>query len=149
MPPAAIPSTNFQSILNAALKSYTEQTGEDLTNHPFAHKLKSCTTSEDALELLQDRETAFKDYRNKNHKLINCLRPVVQVIHALSGVLGGVAGLVSIMEQIRLIWSYLDASPSRYHFSLHKQSLPASMFSSQYVSVHPVLYSDHRDTNLY
>ncbi|KAH9972511.1 hypothetical protein BJV74DRAFT_209112 [Russula compacta] len=87
-------STNFQSILDVALESYAEQTGVDLTNHPFAHKLKSCATSEQALKLLQDRETAFKDYRNKNRKLINCLRPVVQVIHAFSGVLGGVAGLV-------------------------------------------------------
>ena len=136
MSSATISSTNFQSILDVVLESYAEQTGVDLTNHPFAHKLQSCTTSADILELLQDRETAFKDYQNKNRKLINCLGPVVQVVHAFSGVLGKVAGLVSPIDRISFMRSYLDASPSRYHFSLHKRSLLELMFSSQYVSLH-------------
>jgi len=88
-------STNFQSILNAALDSYARQTGIDLLKHPSADKLQSCASSEHVLQLLQDRETAFKDYRDKHRKLISCLRPVVQVVHAFSGVLGEVAGLVS------------------------------------------------------
>lgn len=88
-------SANFQSILNAALDSYARQTGIDLMKHPSADKLQSCASSEHVLQLLQDRETAFKDYRDKHRKLISCLRPVVQVIHAFSGVLGEVASLVS------------------------------------------------------
>jgi hypothetical protein len=90
-----ISSPNFQSILNAALDSYARQTGIDLMKHPSIDKLQSCHGLEDVLELLQDREAAFEDYRNKRRKLINCLRPVVQVIHAFSGVLGEVGGLVS------------------------------------------------------
>jgi fungal STAND N-terminal Goodbye domain len=90
-----ISSTNFQSILNAALDSYAKQTGIDLSKHPSADKIQSCATSEDVLQLLQNREIAFKDYRDKHRKLINRLRPVIQVIHAFSGVLGEVAGVVS------------------------------------------------------
>ncbi|KAI9458973.1 hypothetical protein F5148DRAFT_1219731 [Russula earlei] len=94
MSSTASSSANFQSVLNAAFESYTKKTGIDLINHPSAHKLENCNTSEDILQLFQERETAFKDYRNKNRKLINRLRPVVQVVHAFSGVISKVAGTV-------------------------------------------------------
>ena len=93
MSSTAISSNNFQLVLNAALDSYAKQTGIDLSKHPSADKLQSCATSEDVLQLLQDRESAFKDYRDKHRKLINCLRPVVRIVYAFSGVLGEVAGL--------------------------------------------------------
>jgi len=95
MSSTTVSSADFQPILDAALDSYAKQTGIDLRKHPSADKLQSCATSEDVLRLLQDREIAFKDYRDKHRKLINCLRPVVQVVQAFSGVLGEVAGLVS------------------------------------------------------
>jgi len=102
MSSTAVSSANFQPILDAALNSYTKQTGIDLRKHPSADKLQSCATSEDVLRLLQDREIAFKDYRDKHRKLINCLRPVVQVVQAFSGVIGEVAGLVSSRDWTRL-----------------------------------------------
>jgi hypothetical protein len=79
---------DFQFILNAALERYTKQTGIDLTGHPSAEKVQNCRSPEDIVELLLEREAAFKDHRNKYRKLIDCLRPVVQVIHAISGVFG-------------------------------------------------------------
>jgi hypothetical protein len=91
-------SSNFQSILDAALDSYSGQTGVDLTKHPSADKLQNCHSPEDFIRLLLERETAFKDYRDKYRNLIDCLRPVVQVVHAFSGVLGEAAGLVSPTE---------------------------------------------------
>jgi len=95
MSSTATSSPHFQSILNAALENYSKQTGIDLISHPSTHKLRSCHTSEDVFQLLQEREAAFKDYRNKNRKLINCLHPVIQVVHGFSRVLGEVAGIVS------------------------------------------------------
>jgi hypothetical protein len=92
---SATSSANLQSILNAALDSYTQQTGIDLTHHPSADRFQNCITVEDVLQLLRDRETEFKDYRIENRKLFDCLRPVVHVIHGVSGILGDVAGLVS------------------------------------------------------
>ena len=85
---------SFQLVFEAALADYLEQTGVDLTKHPFTEKLRNCRSPDDILELLQDKANQFKDYRNGNRKLINCLKPVVQVLHAFSGVLGGVASLV-------------------------------------------------------
>ena len=88
-------SPNFQSILDAALDNYHKQTGIDLINHPSAEQLQNCHSPDDVVKLLLERESAFKDYRDKYRKLINCLRPVVNVIHAFSSNLVGVSGLVS------------------------------------------------------
>jgi fungal STAND N-terminal Goodbye domain len=86
-------SANFRSILESTLDGYAKQTGIDLTTHPCARELRNCDTSEDVLRLLQDKETAFEAYRDKNRKLINYLRPIVQVVHAFSGALGEVGGV--------------------------------------------------------
>jgi len=88
-------STNFQSILDAALLSYATQTGIDITKHPSADKLQHCHSPEDVIRVLLERETAFKNYREKYHKLIDFLRPVVKVVQAFSGILAEAAGLVS------------------------------------------------------
>ena len=88
-------SASFQSILDAALDSYARQTEIDLIKHPSADKLQSCRSPEDIIQLLSERETAFKDYRDKYRKLIDRLCPVVKVVLSLSGVLGEAAGLVS------------------------------------------------------
>ena len=88
-------SVSFRSILDAALDNYSKKTGIDLMGHPSANRFQTCNTPEDVLQLLRDRETEFKDYRNKNSKLINCLLPIVKVVHAFSSVLSEVAGFVS------------------------------------------------------
>ena len=88
-------SPNFQSILDAALDNYHKQTGIDLTNHPSAEQLQNCHSPDDVVKLLLERESTFKDYRDKYRKLIDCLRPVVNVIHAFSAILVDVSGLVS------------------------------------------------------
>ncbi|KAH9953103.1 hypothetical protein BC827DRAFT_192023 [Russula dissimulans] len=93
MSPTAPSSTRFQPILDAAFDSYAKQTGIDLAKHPSADKLQNSYTLEDILQLLLERETAFKDYRDKHRKLIDCLRPVVQIVHGFSNLLGEVAGL--------------------------------------------------------
>ena len=45
------------------------------------------------LGLFQEKAKKFKDFRNGNHRLINCLGPVVQVLHTFSGSLDNVARL--------------------------------------------------------
>ena len=87
-------SANFQSIFDVALDSYSKQTGIDLTKHPSADKLQNCRSSDDVFQILSERESAFKDYRDQHRNLIDCLRPVVQVVHAFSAVFGEVASLV-------------------------------------------------------
>ena len=86
--------TNFQLILDA-LDKYTEQTGINLKETPFADKVLGCDSPGSILLLLQENVKMFKEYRDKNRKFIDCLSPVVQFVHAFSDILGEVAGLVS------------------------------------------------------
>jgi len=87
------PQSNFQLIVDA-LANYANQTGIDLSNNPFADKLQLSNSPDAIIELLHEREKAFKEYRDGNRKLISCLKPAVQVLHAFSGVLGESVSLV-------------------------------------------------------
>ena len=89
------PTSNFQLIVNA-LADYAKTTGIDLSKNSFATALEQSNSPEAILQLLEGREKAFKEYRDGNRKLINCLSPVVKVIQAFSGILGEAANLVSV-----------------------------------------------------
>jgi hypothetical protein len=91
----AISSTDNVKLVIDALADYAKETGKDLSSNPFAHKFQQSNSPEDVLQLLEEREKAFKDYREGNRRLINCLNPAVKVLHAFSGILGQAASLVS------------------------------------------------------
>jgi hypothetical protein len=92
-------SSNVQLII-AALDDYSKQTGIDLSNNPFATTLKQSNSPEAILRLLQQREKAFKEYRDGNRRLINCLSPAVKVLQAFSGILGEAVSLVSYTSRL-------------------------------------------------
>ena len=96
-----IPQSNYQLIINA-LTNYADRTGIDLSKNPFAEKLQLSSSPDAILELLHDREKAFKEYREGNRKLINRLTPAVEVLHAFSGVLGEAVSLVRISALVPL-----------------------------------------------
>ena len=87
------PST-IQSIINA-LADYKKITGVDLSESPSAVAIERLDSPEAILKLLQEREKAFKEYRDGNRRLINCLRPAVNVIQLFSDILGEAISLVS------------------------------------------------------
>jgi hypothetical protein len=87
-------TSNFQLIINT-LADYTKITGIDLSKNPFATALRQSSSPEATLELLQGRERAFKEYRDGNRRLINCLSPAVKVIQTFSGILSGAVSVVS------------------------------------------------------
>jgi hypothetical protein len=87
------PST-IQSIIGA-LADYAKVTGIDLSKNPFATAIQHSNSPEAILELLQEREKAFKEYRDENRRLISCLRPAVKVICSFSGIIGEAVSLVS------------------------------------------------------
>ena len=89
-------SFNIQSITDA-LVDYTNVTGIDISKYPFAAAIERANSPAAILELLQEREEAFKDYREGSRRLIGCLSPAVNVIQAFSGVLGEAVSLVSHM----------------------------------------------------
>lgn len=91
----ATPSFSSVRSIVDALVDYSKETGIDLSNSPFATALEQSSSPEDILQLLQQREKSFKEYRDGNRRLINCLRPAVKVIQAFSGILGEAVSLVS------------------------------------------------------
>lgn len=136
MSSTVIPSSNFKVIFDAALASYREHTGVDLSQYPFAEKLQSCQSADAILELLQEKVKEFKDFRNGNHKLINCLRPVVQVLHTFSGVLNDVARL-----HLPTSDQFLTLLPtSRCHFNQQISYFMVSIFFSVYVDYPPSFF---------
>jgi fungal STAND N-terminal Goodbye domain len=106
------PTSTIQSIIDA-LADYTKVTGIDLSKDSFAAAIEHLNSPEDVLELLQEREKAFKEYRDGNRGLISCLRPTVNVIQAFSGILGEAVSLVS--HTCHPCSSFNDFVRSRFH----------------------------------
>ena len=92
--PSTSSNSNIQLVTNA-FADYAKITGVDLSNNPFAAAIERCTTPEAILELLQEREMAFNQYRDGNRRLITSLSPAVKVLQAFSGILGEAVSLVS------------------------------------------------------
>jgi hypothetical protein len=88
-------STSNSQLTIDALADYAKIAGVDLSGNPFAVAVERSNSPEAVLELLREREKAFKEYRDGNRMLINCLSPVVKVIHALSQIVGEAGTLVS------------------------------------------------------
>ena len=86
---------SFQLIVDAALADYTKITGTDLSKTPFVAALQQSNSPEAVIQLLHEREKTFKEYREGNRKLIDCLTPAVKVFEALSVTLGEVVNQVS------------------------------------------------------
>ena len=88
----ATPSINNVQLIIGALTDYSKQTGIDLSNSPFATALEQSNSLNAILQLFQQREKAFKEYRDGSPRLIGYLSPAVKVLQAFSGIL---VGLVS------------------------------------------------------
>ena len=102
----ASPSTSSTSnvqLVTDALVDYGRITGIDLSKNPFATAIERANSPGAILELLQEREKAFKDYREGNRKLISCLSPSVNVIQAFSGILGEAVSLVSHISHLLIL----------------------------------------------
>ena len=97
MSPTGQPTSSFENLklIISALADYTKETGIDLSKNPVAAKLEQLRSPEDILQLLEEREEAFKEYRKGSRRLTNFLNPAVKVLHGFSGILSEAAGLVS------------------------------------------------------
>jgi hypothetical protein len=91
---ATTPFENVKLIINA-LADYARETGVDLSKSPFATKFEQLRSPEGILQLLEEREKAFKEYREGRRRLTNFLKPAVKVLHGFSGILSEAAGVVS------------------------------------------------------
>ncbi len=80
-------TSNVQIIIDAALADYAKITGTDLSKAPFAVALEQSNSPEEVLQLLQEREKDFKEYRNGNRRLIESVSLVVKLIQPLSTII--------------------------------------------------------------
>jgi len=88
------PPSSFQ-LITKALQDYAEKTGIDLAKHPSAQRLELLDSPDAVLRIFEERERAFKTYRDRNRTLMNSLRPAVETLHAFSGIIGEAASVVS------------------------------------------------------
>jgi hypothetical protein len=86
-------SSNFQSVINAALEAYEKKTKTKLLTHPLAAQLQSCDSPTAILSVLQDLIQQFDQRRSSDQRLSNWLNPTVNVLYAFSSTLGQVVGL--------------------------------------------------------
>jgi thiamine kinase-like enzyme len=89
-------SSNFQSVLNAALDAYERKTKGKLLTHSLAAQLQSCDSPTTILSVLQDLIQQFDHHRRSDERLSNWLNPTVNVLYAFSSTLGQGVGLVSL-----------------------------------------------------
>jgi fungal STAND N-terminal Goodbye domain len=90
-------------LITDALVDYTNTTGIDLSRNPFAAAIERENSPAAILDLLQEREKEFKDYREGNRRLISCLRPTVTIILAFSGILGEALSVSYIFNLVTLL----------------------------------------------
>ena len=93
------PSTSrskFNSIFNAALRTYKEKTGKDITSHPLATELQSCDSPDAILAVLLRQIPTPDQSQSGDETFEKCLIPTITILYTLSGTLGEGVGLVII-----------------------------------------------------
>jgi len=81
---AASSSSNFQQIINNALKAYEKRTKNDLLAHPLAAQLQACHSPDAILAVLQKQVEDLNQSRNTNERWTKWLNPTVNVLFSLS-----------------------------------------------------------------
>jgi hypothetical protein len=77
-------SSNFQIILDNALKEYKERTKNDLLTHPLADRLEVCNSASSILNVLQEQVQELNQSQRRNEKWTRWLDPTVKVLHGFS-----------------------------------------------------------------
>ena len=93
---ASSSESRFQSIFQAALKSYQKQTKKDLLTHPLASQLQSCGSTTAVLTILRDQVREFEKTSEGDERLTKWLGPTVNVLNAFSAAVSGGVSLVSL-----------------------------------------------------
>jgi hypothetical protein len=130
---ASSSSSNFQLIINNALKAYEKRTKKDLLSHPLAAQIQTCHSPSSIRAVLQEQVQGLNQSRMGDEQLTKWLDPTVNVIHAFSATLESGVSLVRLRTYAHL------RSPLSYLFgrysNLRMWSLPESASSFQCVSL--------------
>jgi hypothetical protein len=83
--------SNFQLILDNALKAYKKRTKKDLLKHPLADRLQACDSPSSILTVLQEQVQELNKSQRNNTKWLD---PTVNVLQTFSETLGEGVGSV-------------------------------------------------------
>ena len=92
---AAASSSNFQQLINNALKAYKKRTKRDLLLHSLASQLEDCNSPAAILAVLEQQVQGLDQSRNSDDRWTKWLGPTINVLCALSDTLGEGVSLVS------------------------------------------------------
>ncbi len=95
-----VSSSQFESILDAALSEYKKKTDNDLVNHWLSKELQSCDSAEAVLDIIRHQAEAFDKFRGGDKKLMKWIASSVHVLYTISATLGDGIGLVRIRKTI-------------------------------------------------
>jgi hypothetical protein len=106
-------SSNFQLILNNALKVYEKRTKKDLLAHPLAAELQNCDSPTKILDVLYQQVQGLEQLQSSDDRWTKWLDPTVTVLYMLSETLGEGIRLVSLKTRTYLR-SAVSLSLDRY-----------------------------------
>ena len=93
-------SSNFNVILDKALKAYKFKTKQDLTTHPLSKQLYVCDSPAAILTILREQVHYFQQSRSGDERLWRWLNPTINVLYAFSETLGQGVSLVRVKRFI-------------------------------------------------
>jgi hypothetical protein len=123
--------STLQSLFDAALHDYEEQTGKKLIDHFLAKELEICNSVESITEVLQQQARAFTEFRRDNGKVMKLLKRVVHVLHALSSNTTLREG-IGLVRRVALIGIYFSRRRFYRHYPLRRQYLQLLLSCSAY-----------------
>ena len=88
-------NSNFQAILDKALKEYKRKTGKDLITHPLAEEINSCDSPEAIFAVLEGKANELNQSQSSDGRLTKWLTSTVNVLNALSATFGQGVGMVN------------------------------------------------------
>ena len=93
--PSSLSSTS-RILFDTALQDYKDNTGNILTDHPFAKQLESCESVSSITAILQEQARSFHEFKGNDGKLMKALSSSVDVLCApsISSALNEAIGLV-------------------------------------------------------
>ena len=89
-----IPSSDFNLILDAALKEYKKKTGVQLLEHPLAAQVEQCDSISAISAILEDQAREFQQFRDGDLRSMKWINPMVDYLSRFSETLGVVASIV-------------------------------------------------------
>jgi hypothetical protein len=94
-------STNFQLILNNALKTYQKHTKCDLLAHPLAAQLQGCESPSAILAIIHQQVQGLHQSQRADERFTQWLNPTINVLNAFSATLSAGVGLVCLWLRSR------------------------------------------------